>query len=319
MQSLQSTSPWAFAPVGVEIVVSTGIYLIATLKRKARGNFPLLITYSALKILAVASMLTSSLNFFNLANLPFLAGLLLNEVVLLVWVIREKNRISSVAFSSMYSKRIRALQAIGSLMSMVIFAAVTFAMPFVPCTCTAEHHTLRSLFKNPNFAKVVPDVSVTMCKESSIVKSWGEAAAPQIRGLSFAISITASVVSISGLRFLLMSFTGDLLGKRRDNLVMSTQDQPWKKAVRTAYAILSIVTNLLFIFCMFVPGLRQCVGVKIFGNEEPLRFVLSPLTTSLINAILAIGQMFVADLLLRSCSDPENKPHTDSYEPNGFN
>eukprot|EP00171_Calliarthron_tuberculosum_P005357 IDg5357t1 len=145
-------SPEEFLPISAELALASASYIVLPLKPTSKSNFRISLTYSVFKLLAICSLFASNLTLWNFMRTPLLLGLLLNEVVLLVASIRNKQQLDSICIRSMYTKLILA------------------------CTPTSVFKLIANMFT------------------------------PQLRGLAFAIAMTASVASISGWQYMLMGF-----------------------------------------------------------------------------------------------------------------
>ena len=288
MNALGSSSPLSFAPIALELSISSIAYLALLTTSKPKSNFIIALIYSSVKLLAVATLFTSNLSILNIARIPFLLGILLNEVVLLVWSIRNQEQLRSTKIRTMYSKSILTTRVVGELISVIILIGIAVSSWVVECSCNRQ----------PVFPGVENLEELTECRVSKGYRYLNDILGAQLRGLAFAISITASVVSVSGWKFLLIGFTGDLSGKRRDGLAMVLADSPWKRIVRVTYAFLAILVNALLIFTFFMPGFAWCIKVAVTDHDVN-RYHLSTVASSFLNAMLAISQMFVADIQLR--------------------
>lgn len=290
MDILGSGSEFSFLPIALELSIASATYLLLLLKPTPRNNTALSITYSSFKLIALATLFTSNLHIFGIPRIPFLAGLLLNEVVLLIWALRNQPMLASITIRSMYTRPILALRVLGELFTVFIVVGIAISALFLECNCNKEQYEI--------FGQIIED-----CVTPDNLRVFREIVAPQVRGLSFVIAVTASAVSISGWKFLLLGFSNDVIGRQRDNLVVILADAPWKQIIRKVYAALAIFTNLLFLFSFFMPGIANCLDLSDAdgsdSEEQKFRYSMGPVSNSVLNAVLAISQMFVADVQLR--------------------
>eukprot|EP00177_Eucheuma_denticulatum_P000312 GFKZ01000536.1.p2 GENE.GFKZ01000536.1~~GFKZ01000536.1.p2 ORF type:complete len:386 (+),score=48.28 GFKZ01000536.1:323-1480(+) len=290
MDILGSGSEFSFLPIALELSIASAIYLLLLLKPTPRNNTALSITYSSFKLIALATLFTSNLHLFGIPRIPFLGGLLLNEVVLLIWALRNQPMLASITIRSMYTRPILALRVLGELFTVFIVVGIAISALFLECNCNKERFDI--------FGQIIE-----ACVTPNSLRVFREIVAPQVRGLSFVIAVTASVVSISGWKFLLLGFSNDVIGRQRDNLVVILADAPWKQMIRKVYSALTIFTNLLFLFSFFMPGIATCTDLSELEDsetdEEKFRYTMGPVSNSVLNAVLAISQMFVADVQLR--------------------
>lgn len=120
---------------------------------------------------------------------------------------------------------------------------------------------------------------------------------------------------MSGLQFLLAGFTARIRGREMNALDVMGEDMEWKRKVRGIFSGLTILVAFLFLGSYLLPGFRQCESNDIVENPETdevhMTFNLGALSSSLFNALLGIGQMFVSDILFR-CSSNMKSPKADS-------
>jgi len=296
------------APIAIELTAASVVYLRLLLKKKGGGNFGLLIAYSCLKLLAIASIFTSSLNLFGLPNLPFLGALLLNEIVILVYIVREQHFLQNIQLRETYSRNLIILRVLSEVLFIIILFFVSIFSSIVDCNCETEEWELWN-------------VMYKTCKESESAKNFGELVSSQIRALSFAITAVAGTVSVGGLKIIFQGIpvleNGDDENKNAFFTTL-TEEPKWKKIVRNLYAWLSLVTILLFLISYFVPGVRKCAERNNFSlvssDEFKVYYHLGPESSSLLNAMLAISQMFVFDMLIRATSaNVQSKQQAPTY------
>lgn len=317
MSALGAGSAQAFLPIAVELSLASAAYIVLVTKPTPKHNLTVIIAYSSLKLLALSCIITMNMNIFSIGRIPFLLGLLLNEVVLLIASIRNRETLSCITIHSMYSKRLLSLRVTGEILAICVFMCVSVGSLVVPCKCiSSEPWTFL-------------DISFFTCKTTSVEEYLAEMLVPQLRGLSFAIAVTASAVSVSGWKFMLIGFATDIKGEPRkhDGLETTLRDADWKRIVRAVYAGLSIFTIALFALSFFAPGLRSCTcvlwdpnttertsisalsmssvwsgAIRQIGTDRKcndMKYVVGSLSNSLVSTILAISQLFVADVHVR--------------------
>lgn len=295
-------SPIAFAPIAFEYAVASCIYITLLLKPTTRGNFLLLIASSVCKLLASSAVFTTNLNPLGWANIPFLLFQLLNEVTLLIWVIQRRDHVTTMVISTLYKVGFKALRVVGEVFTIAIICGLGIVSPLWDCPCP---YTISSLF----------DIHFAVCNEPSAARIWSTILTPQVRGLAFVISITAGVVSMSGAQFLLAGFTARIRGREMNALDIMGEDMEWKRKVRGIFSGLTIVVAFLFLGTYLLPGFRQCESDDILEDPDTddvhMTFNLGALSSSLFNALLAISQMFVSDILFR-CSSSMKSEKEDS-------
>lgn len=122
---------------------------------------------------------------------------------------------------------------------------------------------------------------------------------------------------MSGLQFLLAGFTARIKGRQNNALEFMGEDMEWKRKVRGVFSGLVIIVALLFLGSYLLPGFRQCESDDFIDDPDSIDvhmiYNLGPLSSSLFNALLAISQMFVSDILFRCCTNMKNeKADSDS-------
>lgn len=292
MSALGLSSNLAFIPVAAELGIASAIYLVVILKRTPKGNFHLAIVYSSFKLLAICSVVATNLSIFSIGRLPFLFGLLLSEVVLLIASFRNQAQLRTIVIRSMFEGRMLVARVIGELLTVIVLWGVSVGTLVTECDCRKERDEfLFEVFQRTSYT----------CDPADGFRITSEVISPQLRGLAFAIAVTASAVSVSGWQFILSGFAGNIIGKQSDPLLLTLRDSPWKKSVRKVYSILSIVTVVLFLVSFFLPGLAQCIqqGTAEEGEDVVLRYTLGVVSNAFLNTLLAISQMFVADIHVR--------------------
>lgn len=288
-------SPIAFAPIAFEYTVASSIYIILLLKSNPNGNVLLLISSSVFKILASAAVLSTNLHPLGLANLPFLTFQLINEVTILVWTIQRREDVSATLISSLYRTPFKVLRVLGELCTILIICGTGVAAPFLDCPCRFTVTEIFSLY-------------YALCNEHPSARTWSTILTPQIRGLAFAISLTAGAASINGLQAMLSGATSRIRGEENQGVEFMGRDFEWKRKVRGVFSGLTIIVAFLFLATYVLPGFRQCVNDSLLENSETINnvhmtYTLGAISSSLFNAMLAIGQMFTSDILFRSTSN----------------
>lgn len=175
---------------------------------------------------------------------------------------------------------------------MVVICGTGVVAPLIECPCT---FTVLEMFA----------LQYGVCNESPATRAWGVVLIPQIRGLAFAISITAGSASMNGLQAMLSGVSMRVRGMENEGIDRMGRDFEWKRKVRTVFSGLTIVVALLFLGTYLLPGFRQCESDDLLDKPNDLdnvrmTYSLGPISTSLFNALLAIGQMFISDILFRS-------------------
>lgn len=287
--ALGVSSPEALLPIMFELAVASLCYLILLLKKTTRHNFTISITYSSFKLLGLSSLLVTNFSPIGLVRIPFVVGLIVNEVVLLIASIRNRIQFQSITIKSMYTKRLLALRTAGELLTVAAYTIISVGTQFFRCPCPLK--------------LVVVGQELTSSREcdwSKTAKFVAHVVSPQLRGLALAIGVTVGAVSVSGWKFMLMGFHSDLTKLERDSLNDTLKDMPWKKAVRAAYSYLTLLAIGLFAIAFFVPGLANCSNhVETIGGVHRVRYTLGAVSAAYLNSLLAISQMFVADIHVR--------------------
>lgn len=290
MNAFGFEAPEGFLPIAAELTLASISYIALLIKSTPKHNFGFSLAYSVLKLLAICSLFVSSLTtLLGFVQVPLLLGLLLNEVVLLVASIRNKQQLNSIRIRSMYPNRILAMRIIGELLTIAVLFGVAVGTQLIVCNCRTRLNPLHLIFK----------VETKECEPNFTNRFIANILRPQLRGLAFAITVTASVVSISGWQYMLMGFSNNIHHKQRDNLTAILRDAPWKRAVRAVYGYLQFLVVILFISSFFVPGFSQCYEVPTIGGVDRMRYTLGATSHAFLNAILAISQMFMADVHVR--------------------
>lgn len=295
-------TPTAFSPIAAEFAIGSCIYITLLLKPTARYNFILLLISSIFKLLACSAVLATNLNPLGWANIPFLLFQLINEVTLLVWVIQRQKYLTVTVISRLYKVGFKAIRVAGELFTTAIISTIAIVAPLYDCPCKPT--------STPLFGTEYSD-----CNKPHAARVWSMILTPQIRGLSFVICIIAGAVSMSGLHYLIAGFTARINGRQNNALEFVGEDMEWKRKVRGVLSGLVIIVAPLFLGSYFLPGFRHCVSEDFM--DQPNSFLvhmvydLSPLSSSLFNALIAISQMFISDILLR-CSASIKSQMTDS-------
>lgn len=297
-------SPVAFAPIAFEYAIASSIYLCLLLKPSSKGNIFLLISSSAFKLLASCAVVTTNLNLLGLPNLPFLVIQLLNEITILSWAIRRRQEVAETVISALYTKKFKVLRTIGEICTIVIICGTGLAAPLLDCPCA---FTILEIFA----------LQYGVCNEVPATRAWGAVLIPQIRGLAFAISITAVSASMNGPSAMISGVSSRIRGLENEGVDRMGRDFEWKRKVRTVFSGLTIIVALLFLATYLLPGFRQCESDDLLDNPNNIgnvrmTYTLGPISSSLFNALLAIGQMFISDILFRSTAsfyheDPESE------------
>lgn len=282
-------SPASFLPIAAELSLASTCYLALLLKPTPKHNFGLSLSYAVLKLLAICSLFVSSLSLLGFMRIPLLLGLLLNEVVLLVASIRNKQQLNGICIRSMYPKRILAMRIVGELLTIGVLFSVAVGTQLITCSCKTQLNEVLLKFQ----------IKEKECITKPTNKLIVDMLIPQLRGLAFAITVTASVVSISGWQYMLMGFSSNISHKQRDNLTAILHDAPWKRSVRSVYSYLQFLVVLLFTSSFFAPGFSMCYEVPTIGGVDRMRYALTATSHEFLNATLAISQMFVADVHVR--------------------
>lgn len=110
---------------------------------------------------------------------------------------------------------------------------------------------------------------------------------------------------MNGLQAMLSGVTSRIRGMENEGVDRMGRDYEWKRKVRTVFSGLTIVVALLFLGTYLLPGFRQCESDDLLENPNNvgnvrMTYTLGPISSSLFNALLAIGQMFISDILFRS-------------------
>lgn len=144
-----------------------------------------------------------------------------------------------------------------------------------------------------------------MCNEAPGTRAWGAVLIPQIRGLAFAISITATSASMNGPQSMISGVSSRVRGLENEGLDRMGRDFEWKMKVRSVFSGLTIIIALLFLATYLLPGFRQCESDDLLDNPNNIAnvrmtYTLGPISSSLFNALLAVSQMFICDILFKS-------------------
>ncbi len=283
-------APEAIQPIAAELALASIFHLLLLLNPFPTANFFCSIAYSVFKIVGITALFVS-IRVTDLARIPLLMVLLLNEVVLIVASIRTRRLFNSIKVRSMYSYSVLFMRCFGELLVIGLMFGLAVGTQLLVCSCTMRQQG-STLAKRLN-------VQYQKCVHPPIYQFVANMVIPQLRAIAFIITAVAFTVSVSGWQYLLLGFKDTIGHTRHDNLSAILRDDPWKRVVRSVYSYLNVIAVGLFLFTTLMPGFYQCEHVRTIGNVNKLRYVLTVSSHSYLNAILAISQMFMADVHVR--------------------
>lgn len=138
MGALGSDS-YSFVSIAAELSLSSAFYLLLVTKPSPCNNFANVIAYSVMKLLPISCLFTSNLTIWGFSHAFLLFGLLLNEVVLLVWTICNQSRLRSVHIRSIYSSSLLTLRFIGELLVISVVLDIAVVSLFINCKCEPQN------------------------------------------------------------------------------------------------------------------------------------------------------------------------------------